>query len=235
MRVLEWLVLLPLWRRVISNPSWHVPAAVGTGIAWVLIIIIIAVATAGGDDEGGEAVMGEPTVTAAAEPEVTEEPTEIPEATPEPPPEPTATPEPTPPPESERIVPAVPGAVAEAEGVQITLNEIIDPWISTAEFAFDEPSPGNRFVAMDITIQYVKDSGTHFACDINFRLTDAEAFAYDAAFLIDLEPSLKCIDLGGGQKTRGWMGFEIGEGAILDLLKYDPDIFTTNDIEFQFQ
>ncbi len=200
----------------------------------VLIIVVVAVASTSGDDDGesGEAVSALDTPT----PVMTEEPTQPPpEPTPEPTVEPTPDPTPTEEPETERIVPAVPGAVAEAEGVQITLNEIIDPWISTAEFAFDEPGPGNRFIAMDITIQYTKDSGTHFACDINFRLTDAEACAYDAAILIDLEPSLKCIDLGGGQKTRGWMGFEIGEGAILDLLKYDPDILTTNDIEFQFQ
>ena len=100
MRILEWLVLLPLWRRVIPDKTWHVPAAVGTGIAWVVIIIIIAVATSGGDDEAGsEAVTGESTATATAEVEATEEPTEIPEATPEPSPAPTATPEPTPIPE----------------------------------------------------------------------------------------------------------------------------------------
>lgn len=93
MRVFEWLVLLPLWRRIISDPKWHVPAAIGTGIAWVVIVIIIAIASAGGDDEeGGEAVAGEPTVTETTEPETTEESAAT---TPEPS-EPTATPEPTP-------------------------------------------------------------------------------------------------------------------------------------------
>ena len=57
MRILEWLVLLPLWRRVISEERWHVPAAVGTGIAWVIIIIIIiSVASGGGGDDDGETV-----------------------------------------------------------------------------------------------------------------------------------------------------------------------------------
>ena len=77
MRALEWLVLLPLWRRVISDPKWHVPAAIGTGVAWVVIIIIIAVASGGGDDDSDTTVQDqgtpEPATTATAEAEPTEE------------------------------------------------------------------------------------------------------------------------------------------------------------------
>ncbi len=81
MRILEWLVLLPLWRRVIGDAKWHVPAAVGTGVAWVVIIIIVAIASSsGGDDESDEAVSGMETPTTAA----TAAPTEEPEPTPEP-------------------------------------------------------------------------------------------------------------------------------------------------------
>lgn len=197
----------------------------GPIVAAIVAVIIVAAAASGGGGNGGEVagrVEASPTVA------VEETPTEAPAVTPEP----TPTPEE---PSIERQVIAAPGAVAEARGVRITLNDIVDPWVSPSEFAPDEPQPGNRFVVFDITMEYVKDSGTHFACDINFRLTDADAFAYDAALLFDLEPSLDCIDLGGGQKTRGLMGFEVGEAAQLDLLKYDPDIFTTDDIEFQFQ
>lgn len=99
MRFLEWLVLLPLWRRLIRDPKWHVPAAIGTGIVWVIIIIIIAASSGGGgDDEDKETVREEPGATATVEAEPTEEPTEAPEPTPEPTPspQPTPTPEPTP-------------------------------------------------------------------------------------------------------------------------------------------
>ncbi len=78
MRVLEWLVLLPLWRRVISDERWHVPAAAGTGIAWVIIIIIIiSVASGGGGDDDGETVSGEPT-TPAVTPTPGPEPLDVP-------------------------------------------------------------------------------------------------------------------------------------------------------------
>ncbi len=200
--------------------------------AVLVIIIIIAVASSGGGDDGGsqEAVSAEPSPTLAAEESPTAEPPTDGEVQ--------ETPEPTPEPEEpsiERIVAAVPGAVAEARGVRITLNDIIDPWVSPSDFVLDEPDPGNRFVVFDVTIEYVKESGTHLACDFNFRLTDADAFAYDAALLFDLEPTLDCIDLGGGQKTRGLTGFEVGEASQLVLLKYDPELFNTDDIEFQFQ
>lgn len=196
--------------------------------AVVLVIIIAAAAAAGagGDEEDAGAVAAQPTQAVEQEGAPTvAAPGE--EAEPTPAPEPTEE-------KLANVVSAAPGAVAEARGVQITLNEIADPWVSPATFAPDTPDPGKRFVAFDVTIQYVRESGTHFACGFGFRLTDADAFAYDMALLFDLEPSLECLDLGGGEKTRGWIAFEVNEGAALKLLKYDPDPFTTDDIEFQF-
>ena len=77
MKILEWLVLLPLWRRLIKSPGGRSAAAAGTGIAWLLIIIIIAT-SGGGDDDGGETVQDqgtpEPAITATVEAEPTEEP-----------------------------------------------------------------------------------------------------------------------------------------------------------------
>ena len=37
----EWVVLLPLWRRVIKDRRWRVAAAVGTAFAWLIVIGII--------------------------------------------------------------------------------------------------------------------------------------------------------------------------------------------------
>ena len=96
MRLLEWLFLLPLWRRVIPDEAWHVPAAIGTGIAWIVVIVIIAVASGGGDDDSGATIQDqgtpEPTITATPAPDATEAPAPTPEATPTP--EPTPAPEP---------------------------------------------------------------------------------------------------------------------------------------------
>lgn len=237
---LEWLVLLPLWRRLIKSPGGRIAAATGTGIVWIIIVVIAA--TSGGGDDGDGAIVAEvegtptPTIapieTALPTPELTATPT--PELTPEPTPSPTSTPTVVVTPESERIVPAEPGAIAVAQDIRVTLNEIMDPWVDTTEFFSDEPAPGKRFVAFDVTLENVADSGTHFAFSGNFKLTDIDGFVANEGFVINLEPHLFGADLGSGEKTRGWIVFEVNEGAALDILKYDPDIFTTDDIEFQF-
>ena len=229
--ILEWLVLLPLWRAIFKPKPIQVIFAAGTVFMWLIVLIVIAAISGGGDeDDNGPAAQAQPSPTVAAEDSPTAEPPTDGEVQ--------ETPEPTPEPEEpsvERIVTAAPGAVAEAEDMSITLNEIVDPWVSTAEFALDEPGPGKRFVTFDVTLHRTKESGTHFACWTDFTLTDTDAFLYEYELLFDLEPQLDCVDLGGGQKTRGWIGFEVDEETPLDVLKYDPNFLTTNDIEFRFQ
>ncbi len=229
--ILEWLILLPLWRALFKPKPIQVVFASGTALVWLIIIIVASTAGGGDDeDEGEPAAQTQSSPTVAAEESPTAEPPTDGEVQ--------ETPEPTPEPEEpsvERIVAAAPGAIAEAEDMSITLNEIVDPWVSTAEFALDEPGPGKRFVAFDVTLHRTKESGTHFACWTEFSLTNTEGFLYEYELLFDLESPLDCVDLGGDQKTRGWIGFEVDEGTPLDVLKYDPNLLTTNDIEFHFQ
>jgi hypothetical protein len=205
--------------------------AYGGPVAAVVVLIIIisaASASGGGGDGDSEQVAGQPTETApaesgeanTAEPTLPPEPTEVPQ--------PTETPEP----QIERIVQAAAGAVAEAEDVRVTLNQITDPWISDNQFV--QPAAGKRYVAFDVTIENAGSSGTHSANLFNFKLSDAEDFAYEASFF-GPEPSLTLTDLGSGQKTRGWIGFEVNANTPLSVLKYDPQIFSTSDIEFLFQ
>ena len=75
MRVLEWLVLLPLWRRLIKSPNGRVAAAAGTGLVWLVLIIIIAT-SGGGDDDSGETVEDQDTPASAITATVETEPTE---------------------------------------------------------------------------------------------------------------------------------------------------------------
>ena len=85
MKILEWLVLLPLWRRLIQSPSGRVAAAAGTAIVWIVLIILIAV-SGGGDDDTDETVQDqgapEPAITATVEAEPTEEAAEATATTP---------------------------------------------------------------------------------------------------------------------------------------------------------
>ncbi len=113
----------------------------------------------------------------------------------------------------------------------MTLNQVVDPWVSDNQF--EQPDPGKRFLAFDVTIQNVGKSGTHDANPFNFKLTDSESFAYETSFF-GPDPQLHSTDLGSGEKTRGWVPFEVNQNASLAVLKYDPNMFTTDDIEFQF-
>jgi Domain of unknown function (DUF4352) len=189
-KVLEWLVLLPLWRSIFK-PRWlQTGFAVGTGILW--LVILVALGAAG--DRGRDASSTESSSANQAQ--------------------------------------ALPGAAAEAEHVRVVLHEIADPW--APEGLFQQPPEGRRLVAFDITIEFFDNDGTHGANPFNFRLTDANDFAYAEA-LRGPEPRLETVALGSGQKTRGWIAFEVESSAPLKLLEYDPNAFTKRDIEFEFK
>ena len=83
--ILEWLVLLPLWRRAIKDPRWRIGAAVGTGLAWLILVVIIASAAGGDDADEPEslAVAGSPQ-TPTVEPTPTVAPTPTPTPAPDP-------------------------------------------------------------------------------------------------------------------------------------------------------
>jgi len=216
-------LLSTLWAPVASYWGWagRRTTAWGKGLAYggpaaavVVLIIIISAASAGGggsnkEEDVGQGSQGVSQATSAAPAANTPEPVK-----------------------SKNKVAGVAGASAEAEDVKVTLNQIADPWVSDNQFI--QPDPGKRIVAFDVTIENTGKSGTHGANPFNFKLTDTQSFAYETSFF-GPDPALGATNLGSGEKTRGWVPFEVNQDASLAVLKYDPNMFTTNDIEFQFQ
>jgi hypothetical protein len=206
-----------------------------TGIAAFLALIVVAGAASGGGGNKSDEARAVQGATVPAGPTSSPEPAKL-TNTPEPA-EPTSTPKPAKPTSTPKPakptnkVAGVAGAVAEAEDVRVTLNQVVDPWVSDNQF--EQPDAGKRFVAFDVTIENVGGSGTHYASPINFKLTDSESFAYEITFF-GPDPALRTTGLGSGEKTRGWVPFEVNQNASLAVLKYDPNMFTTDDIEFQF-
>lgn len=127
---------------------------------------------------------------------------------------------------------AEPGQTAEGEHVRVVLHTITDPW--TSDNAFEEAPVGRRIVAFDVTIDSSDESDAHMANPFYFKLTDSADFAY-AEILGGPEPALNAISLGPGQKTRGWIAFEVQAGIPLKQLSYDPNASTEEAVEFSFQ
>lgn len=127
---------------------------------------------------------------------------------------------------------AAPGAVAEFAHVRVYLNAIQDPW--TSDNIYIKPAAGKRFVSFDTTIEFFNESDTHRANPFNFGLSDSESFAYDPTFS-GPDPSLNAVELRPGEKTRGWITFEVNEGTPLQPLRYRPNILKDSYIEFNFQ
>jgi hypothetical protein len=104
------------------------------------------------------------------------------------------------------------------EGV-VTVNEVIDPF--APENADERPSEGRRFVAFDVTIENSEDAGgPHYVNSYLFKLTDSENFAYERS-LATTEPTLaEELELAPGEKTRGWVMFEVEKGSDVKSLEY---------------
>jgi hypothetical protein len=134
----------------------------------------------------------------------------------------------------QRIVQAIPGTVAEAEGIRITFLEKVEPW--TAYGQFGEPPAGNVYVAVKIAMENAGKRDHNLSAS-NFALKtsgfDGEV-TYSKA-----EPDLFAAGpfptLSKGSRVEGWVTFTVAQGTQLKLLKYDPDPVTTDDIEFHFQ
>jgi hypothetical protein len=88
----EWVVLLPLWRKLIRPPDGRVAAVIATGLVWLLIAVAVA-GLAGGDDANDStsqaAAKESATPTRTAKPTRTQRPSPSSDAMA------TATPEPT--------------------------------------------------------------------------------------------------------------------------------------------
>ncbi len=107
---------------------------------------------------------------------------------------------------------------SEFEGV-VTVNKLVDPWLPEA--SGELPSPGRRFVALDVTVENPGDGDVPvYAGSYGFKLTDSGNFAYSAT-VSQAKPVLQEeLELAPGERTRGWIMFEVDEGNTIESLIY---------------
>jgi hypothetical protein len=101
---------------------------------------------------------------------------------------------------------------------EVTVRQVLDPWIPEAGGVL--PSEGRRFVAMEVTVTARGDEAANFSSAAAFKLTDSRDFAYSALEQSPKSPALGEVTLNPGEKTSGWVVFEIDESNAIASLEY---------------
>lgn len=100
----------------------------------------------------------------------------------------------------------------------VTVSRVTDPW--TPDDGAVSAAAGRRFAALEITVEGSNVMGAVYVSPMSFKLTDSEGFAYGALQDGGAEPRLAMIDLRSGEKTRGWLTFEVDESSEIRSLSY---------------
>jgi len=172
------------------------------------LVVLILVSLACGETTP----TSEPRVsTATPEAAETQVPPEQATNTPEPTTAPTDTPEPQ---------PLYLGDIVEQYGYLLSAITVEDP---TTPGMFYESESGKKLVAVEIIVGNV--SGEALSVNpLNATLLDSEGFTYQPE-LAGREGQIVTVDLGPGEKARGWIAFEVSEGATIASIKYTVETF----------
>jgi hypothetical protein len=122
-------------------------------------------------------------------------------------------PQPVPSPGSGPVI----GTPIEAGGSRYTVHSIEDP---AKPGEFFGPDEGNRWVIIEVTQEALGEqvSGSPF----DFTVQDKDGFIYDFDFG-EKEPEFTSRELAPGQRQRGFITFEVPEGAELVAVWVDAD------------
>jgi len=190
----EWVVLLPLWRKLIRPPGGRVAAVMATGLVW----LVIAVAVAGlvdGDDANDSAsqaaAMGSATPTRTARPTRTQAASPSPDAVATATPEPTTTPAAAPAasagPASDGATPGVVAPPALAAPLVIVSSSLYANSDSTIHVAGEVRNTTSDYMDyVEITGTFFDASGQVVASEYTFTHVDLVAPGETAGFDLGL-------------------------------------------------
>jgi Domain of unknown function (DUF4352) len=113
---------------------------------------------------------------------------------------------------------------------EVTASRLIDPWEPASSTA--SPGPGRRFVALEVTVEYPRGrQETHYVSSAHFKLIDSDDFAHAPVTSL-ADPRLpEGLELAPGQKTRGWVMFEVDEGTEIKAVAYGNSELDLPDTE----
>lgn len=117
------------------------------------------------------------------------------------------------------------GDLVDLNGKTMAVNAVA-PYTSGNQFL--APKSGNKFVTVDITLQNnAKDPYTYNA--LEFKLHDNQDYGYDEA-VSDKTPALSTGTIQPGEKTRGFITFEIPTDNTPAKLVYTPGFWNLSQI-----
>ncbi|NBO56267.1 MAG: DUF4352 domain-containing protein [Actinobacteria bacterium] len=116
------------------------------------------------------------------------------------------------------------GDLVEIGEWRIRVHKVTDPLQSSNEFI--GPSDGNRWVAADLEVTNLSNSGAVMSTLMCLELQDSSNQNYSIAITAEDFPELDG-DVAAGASRRGVAVFEVPQGASGLTLKFSCDIFNT--------
>jgi hypothetical protein len=113
---------------------------------------------------------------------------------------------------------------------EITVSRVEDPWLG--EDGGREASPGYRLVALEVVVGAAESNPEAYRVDAYyFKVTDEEGFAYGPVDSGAKPAFPQSVLLEPGEKTRGWVTFELADDNSLESLSsYDKTIPLTDEL-----
>jgi hypothetical protein len=105
---------------------------------------------------------------------------------------------------------------------EVTVTRLVDPWLPPSP---ETPPPvTRRLVALEVMIEYPDErQETHSVSSSYFKLIDSDDFVYGATpYAID-SALREGLELSPGQRTRGWVLFEIDADTRIKSVAYALD------------
>lgn len=115
------------------------------------------------------------------------------------------------------------GQWAEKSGLAMVAHTVEDPAVpNTRNY---QPKPGTRLVAVEL--EFGSLSRTHYGDAHMAQLIDDRGIKHDPVFgaMAD-HPEFPSVTIAMGERVRGWLAFELPEGATPTALEYNPMVLS---------
>lgn len=117
------------------------------------------------------------------------------------------------------------GDTVLVKDLSITVNSLQD---YTSDNQYLQPDSGNKYIALEITIENINAASQGYANPFNFSLQDADGYIYDYSWS-GKEPMLTSDEIQRGRKQKGFLTFEVPAAQTEFVLDYDSSFWGGND------